>query len=287
MHPKNSMLFKVLINRFHPGSGDSFLQKLSQNEVQEILQQPVTSDDPSVSITWEQDLLSRIHYSWLAPIIQQLNPSIQGPIVAALPELQSSRLKSVLKLKSLPKQLSPQIKDFLLHQLFCKWNPKEAIPRQYLPHSPLSSLLDCSKSQIVDLIDMLSMHDLAEILRHIVDKRNLKWIYQHLPQKHQQFLRHCLHQKEKIVAPKLEMNTWNGDPKKLDSLLHIRGIFRLAKALCGQHPQFIWHLIHILDTGRGNAIAKQYREEAIPNITPYLVQQLQTAINFLKKKSST
>lgn len=287
MHAKNAILFKVLINRFHPGSGDSFLQKLPQDEAQEILNQSISIDDPSYFITWETDLISNIHYSWLVPIIQQLNPSLRSPTIAALPESQSSKLKSVLKLKSIPKHLSVPVKEFLVHQLFRKWAPpQDLIPRQYLPKSSLSTLLDCSKSQIVDLIDMLAMYDLAETIRHIVDKKNLKWIYQHLPQKHQQFLRVCLHQKEKIVTPKLEINSWNDDPKKLESMLHVRGILRLGKALCGQHPQFIWHLTHILDTGRGAAIAKHYQEQVVPNITPHLVQQLQLAINFLKKKST-
>ncbi len=288
MHSKNAVLFKVLINRFHPASGNSFLQKLPEAEAQEILNQPLTYDDPSLSISWETDLISSLHYSWLVPILQQFDQALQGSIVAALPEAQSIRLKNVLKIKSVPKNLSSQMKAFFLHQLFCKLNPpKDTIPREYLSKSSLSALLECTKSEIVDLIDMLAMHDLAETLRHMVDKRNLKWLYQHLPPKHQQFLRVCLHLKEKIKAPKLEINTLNGDPKKLESMLHVRGIFRLGKALCGQHPQFIWHLMHTLDTGRGAAIAKHYQEQSIPNITPFLVQQLQSAINFLKKKSAT
>jgi hypothetical protein len=287
MDTKQAILFKVLINRFHAGSEESFLHKLSQDEAEEILKQSIAEESLSHSITWDIDLISSIHYSWLVPIIQQLNPNLHAPTVAAFPQPQSLKLKSVLKIKSIPKHLPIPTKTFLLHHLFCKWeHPKDLIPRQYLPKSPLSPLLDCSKSQIVDLIDMLAMHDLAETIRHIVDKKNLKWLYQHLPQKHQQFLRVCLHQKEKIVAPKIDIEKLNGDSKQLETALHARGILRLGKALCGQHPQFIWHLTHILDTGRGAAITKLYQEKAIPHVTQYLIQQLLLAINFLKKKST-
>lgn len=287
MDLKNAVLFRVLINRFHPGSANSFLQKMPQKEVQEILKQTVAAEECSFSVTWKQDLVSCIHYSWLLPIIQQFSPPLQDIVVTTLPEPQSTKLKTILKLKSLPKKISNPIKFFFLDQLFCKLGPKDIFPRQYLPNSSLSQLLECSKSQIVDLINLLSMHDLAETLRHIVDKKNLKWIYQHLRPKQQQYLRICLHQKEKIVAPKLAIDAWNRDPKKLESTLHVRGILRFSKALCGQHPQFIWHLTHILDTGRGQAVLKHYQEQAIPNITSYLVQQLQAAINFLNKKSTT
>lgn len=287
MNENTTTLLKVLINRFHSDSGASFLQKFPKNEAQEILRCNVISDTPTYFLNWENDLITIIHYSWLVPLIEQLNPDLQGAVIASLPEPQSSKLKAALKVKSIPEGLSKPVKEFLLHQMLKKWDlPSNFIPFHYLPKSSLSPLLGCSKSEIVDLIDMLAMQDLAEALRHIVDKNNLKWIYQNLPKKHQQFLRVCLHQKEKISAPKLEIDKCKGDPKKLESILHLRGILRIGKALCGQDPLFAWYLTHILDTGRGAAIAKYYQEQAIPNITSHLVQQLLLAINFLKKKST-
>lgn len=285
MQSKSLTLFKVLLNRFHPGTGESFLQALPQDEAKEILKKNVSSEDPSMALTWQQDLITRTHYSWLAPFIQQLPKEIQGPVIASLPEPQSSKLRSFLKIKHSLAPLPLPIKNFLINQLFQKWNPKEILPRQYLPPSPLSPLLELSKANLVELIDFLAMHDLAEAIRHIVDKKNLKLIYNCLSPQKQQYLRLCLHQKEKIAAPKLEIEKWNGDPQILETLLHRRGMFRLGKALCGQHPLFIWHLTHTLDTGRGTSLSKYYHEETIPNITPYLVQQLLFVYNFLKKKS--
>lgn len=286
MQPKSSILFKVLLNRFHPGTGESFLQNLPPSEAKEIINQNVTSTDPSVALTWKQDLLTQTHYSWLAPVIQQLPQFLQGAAAASLSEHQSSRLKSLLKIPLPAAPLSPPLKNFLIDQLYQKWNLKEILPREYLPQTPLSSLLILSKSELVELIDFLALHDLSEALRHIVNTKNLKKIYSCLTPKKQQYLRVCLHQKERVAAPKLEIDKWDGSPQEFEAMMHRRGMFRLGKAVSGQDPQFMWHLTHILDTGRGAALAKYYQKNAIPDVTPYLAQQLLFVMNFLKKKSA-
>lgn len=287
MQSKSAILFKILLNRFHPGVGESFLHSLPQEEAKEILKQNIDSEDTSAALTWEHDLITKTHYSWLAPVIQQFPKDLQGPTTSALPEPQSSKLKSFLKIKFHTPKLPPPVKEFLIDRLFHQWNPKEAIPRQYLSHSPIAFLLDMPKDQIVQVIEFLALNDLAETIRHIVDKKNLTRIYQCLPPKKQQYIRICLHQKEKIVGPKLEINKWDGTPQKLDSLLHRHGLFRFGKALCGQTQQFMWHLTHILDNGRGSALLKYYHPDPIPKVTPHLLQQLQFVNNFLTQKSTS
>lgn len=287
MQSKSAILFKVLLNRFHPGLGASFLHNLPQEEVKEILKQTVDSDDTSAALTWEHDLITHTHYSWLAPLIQNIPKDLQGPTVAALPEPQSSRLKVLLKIKMPPSPLSPPVKTFLIDRLFHQWDPKDAIPRKYLPHSPLAYLLDLSKNELVELIEYLALHDLADAIRHIVDKKTLTKIYQCLTPKKQQYTRICLHQKEKVVGPKLNLHKWDGDPHKLTILLHKHGLFRFGKALSGQSHNFMWHLTHTLDNGRGTALMRYYSPDPVPNVTPHLIQQLQFVNNFLKQKSAT
>lgn len=287
MHPKSILLLKVLINKYHPGIGENFLRILPQSDAKEVIKKPVDSSDPLVAINWPKTALIRTHYSWLAPIIQKMPASIQPLVVASLPEPQSTKLKNYLKLPHIPRELNPKTKPFFLDTLYKKWNPQEAIPTAYLPTSTLSPLLELSKAELVDLIDFLALYDLAEAIRHIVDKKYLKTIYFCLTTKQQQYLRQCLHQKEKLATPSLGLEKWDGDPKKLKVLLHLRGMLRLGKALCGQSPDFLWHVVHTLDTGRGTTLASHYHNEIIANVTPLLVQQVLNLLNFLKPKSPT
>ena len=285
MQSKTSTFLKVLINRFHPGVNQSYLKCLPQDEVKDALNEVTFSQETSVALSWPNDLILKTHYSWLAPLIDQLPKSLKSLTLNALTEEQSKGIKKLLKIDSALVPLSPKIKNFLLGRLYQQWAPVEGIPSEYLPTSNLEELFKLTKLELVDLINLLAMFDLSEAIRHIVDKKNLKALYLCLTPQKQRFLRVCLHKKEKLAAPKLDINKWDGSQNHLNAILHRRGLLRLGKALCGQTPQFFWNLMHTLDTGRGNALAEYYKEDQIPGITPLLVQQVITVINFIKPKS--
>lgn len=285
MQSKSAVFFKVLVNRFHPGINQAFFKSLPQDEVKEAFAETTSSQNTTVAFSWAGDVIARTHYSWLAPFIEKMPKSLQGPVISALPEAQSKGLKKLLKIAPSEDVLSPNVKAFFLEQLYQQWQPLEAIPSEYLPYSSLNGLLDFSKAELVDLIDLLAMHDLAEAIRHIVAKKNLKSIYLCLSPQKQRFLRVCLHKKEKFAAPKLDIEKWDGSQEHLLNILHHRGMLRLGKALCGQSRHFLWNITHILDTGRGMVVAKYYQEDKIPNITPLLEQQVISVINFLKPTS--
>lgn len=286
MQSKTSAFFKVLINRFHPGINPAFFKSLPSDGVKEAFAETTASQDTSTAFTWPGDLISRTHYSWLAPHIEMLPEGLKDPVVNALPDVQFKGIRKLLKLKSPRMQMTPDVKAFLLGRLYQQWQPKDALPPQYLPHSLLSGLFSLSKAELVDLIDLLAMYDLAEAIRHIVGKRHLKALYFCLSVQKQQFLRICLHKKEKLATPKLDIEKWDGSKEHLTALLHRRGMLRLGKALCGQSRQFLWNIVHTLDTGRGNALAEYYQEDQIPGVTPLLIQQVISVINFLKPESS-
>lgn len=285
MQSKTSTFLKVLINRFHPGISQAFFKSLPPEDVKEAYAATTASQDTSIATSWTANLISRTHYSWLAPSVQALPESLKSAVINALPESHAKGLKKLLNIKVPSSPLTPNMKAFLLGQLYQHWNPEDALPPEYLPQSLLEPLNELSKNELIDLIDMLAIYDLAEAVRHIVDKKNLKAIYLCLSPEKQKFLRTCLHKKEKLAAPKLDIAKWNGSQEELNSILHRRGLLRLGKALCGQNRYFVWNIVHTLDTGRGKAISEYYHEDPIPGVTNLLIQQVITAINFLKAKS--
>lgn len=282
---QNLYFFKVLINRFHPGINPAFFKSLPQDEVKEAFADITPSQDASIAFSWPDRLISRTHYSWLLPAIQALPAGLQKPVINSLPETHIKGIAKILKIQPSKSNLAPHAKAFLLQRLYQAWKPEEALPPEYLPISPLSDLLALSKPELVDLIDLLAMHDLAEAIRHIVGKKHLKALYLCLSPQKQQYLRICLHKKEKLTAPKLDIEKWDGSQSNLLTILHRRGMLRLGKALCGQSRHFLWNIVHTLDTGRGNVVSEYYHESPIPGVTPLLVQQVINVINFLKPKS--
>jgi hypothetical protein len=94
----------------------------------------------------------------------------------------------------------------------------------------------------------------------------------------------CLHQKEGITGPKLRIDPTKEDPSLLKRAIHRRGLLRFGKALCGQHPDFVWYIARTLDTGRGQLVLEAYKPESEPKVTLLLKNQVLNLMNFLKSE---
>lgn len=280
------MMTRVLINRFHKGSPDALLQFLPESNAEEVNKLPIDSPELSPLFASLSEQISRIHHTWLLPILQKVPYVAQGSLLGALPDQTASQLSQQLSSKR--QTLAPCSQQFLQHLILQNLTGFDEItPLPYLPETPLSHLTTWSKSELVQLINFLGIHDLAEEIRHIVDKKRIKGIYLCLTPKEQHYLRYCMHLKEKFVAPPLGLEKWSGDCDKLKVALQARGIIRLGKALSGEHPDLIWHLSHILDMGRGKTLVKYYGKEPVASLTPALAQQVSNLMGILKKKGGS
>jgi len=281
----SSTIFKTLLNQFHPSVDVKMLKCLPNEEASAILEDPTTGQDALSLLSWPQQLIGRVHYSWLTPVINNVSSILRPSAIAALPEHQSSKLKTHLKISGPLPDLANPIKQFWAGLLFRQWAPEETLPLSYLPSSKLSPLLQMKKEELVEFIDLLAMNDVADAVKHIVDKKRLTAIYTCLTVRQQQYLRVCMHQKNKMTIPQLDFDKWDGKANSFKQIVHQRGMLRLGKAICGQSRAFTWHLTHILDTGRGKVIASYYQEVEIPGVTAILIQQIFSLFNFLKQKS--
>jgi len=287
MESKDWIMFRILLNRFHPKQSDIFLKNMPEGDANNVLNQKLISDDVSKLLTQPESLIEKIHYSWLLDTFKKIPTSLYPSLLASLPQ---SHVKGVAKAFDIPinkANVSPPIKRFLINTLYKQFEKKEILPIEFLPENQLSILTSFSKQQLVKLIDYLGLYDLAEEIRHIVEKKLLKNIYSCISLKKQQFLKNCLNQKEKLVTPRLDLENWNNDSQKLEKIIHKRGLIRLSYALSGKHPDFIWHLIHLLDSGRGSIVASYYKTEELPGVSQALSMQVINVINFLNKSSKT
>lgn len=289
MQSKGLVMMRVLLNRYHRANPAGLLKCLPQEERDAIQNLDLTSVDVTTALLQPMDLIQKIHYSWLIPSIKRLPQHLHEPLLRAFPEPSSSKIKAALGV-AVPtenKALAKPIKAFLLNKLYALVKPPAVLPPSFLPPTPLSALIDLTKAQLVELIDFLGVHDLADEMRYIIDKKLLEKLFVGLTAHQKQFLRQCVRHQEKITSSRLELDQWDGTPEKLNTLLHRRGLLRLGKALCGQHPDLLWHLSHLLDSGRGEILMKHFSSEITPGITPALVQQVINAMNFLQPKSPT
>lgn len=285
MQAKAWIMLRVLLNRFHPNFSEAMLTCLPQDETKALLAQEVSSNNVALALTHPAVAIEKIHYSWLVPAFQKMPKYLQKPLLWALPPGQAAKIRDFLKFPyEPPSALAPAIQSLLINLLYTEVKHTEILPSEYLPQTSLTSLANLTKPQLVELIDFLGIYDLAEEVRYIIDRSLLKNLHTCLSTKQRQFLHTCLHQREKIAASPMEFKKWDGDCKKLENMLHRRGLVRFGKALSGQHPDLIWHITRILDTGRGALLAEYCTPQPIPGVTTALVEQLVHLMEFLNLK---
>lgn len=274
------LLLKVLMQRAHGNVSQAMLRPLPSHEMTSILENPVASQDPLPIFNNKMNLLSTMHYSWLHKMLPQSDRTKKALRMSFLSDQQKKGLASLADWTLEDAIQSPLLHKFYLLRILSELKFPKILPLEYLPESPYKRLLKLKKNQLLEIIDLLGIYDLAHELKRIVATKNLKNIYKCLSPKHQQFLRQCLHSKDKIITPKLHLDQWNGEELVLKKLLHRRGLIRLSIALSGQHPDLIWLIAHTLDTGRGELLMTQVKKEEIPGVSSAVALQLDNAYNF-------
>lgn len=287
MTKKSATFLRVLINRFHQGPHEAVLELLPPNEREEVKSQPTLSSNVEVVLRPPQERLMEVHYSWYLPAMKKLPTSVNSLVLATLPDPLQSKLSEKLKKKPLKITLPEDVQAFIL-RMFAPYfiEEEDVLPIPFLPETPLTPLLELSKKQLLCLMDFLGILDLTPIVRNIVDKKVLETYQKCLTPKEKEFLNLCLHKKEKLVTPPLDLGEWDRDCKKLRGALHKRGLMRMAHALCGQHADFIWHLSRKLDTGRGTTLLKHAKEPLDPDVIRVLVNQIRQLLQYLNFKPS-
>ena len=256
MSPGSEIAFKMFLSSAPDERKQRLLRFLSEEETLRLRELQDLAAKPDQEAWAFQSLLDSVHWSWLiAPLktyssheqklfLASLDPSLSEPIAKSLHLFGS--------LSSISKTAKNYFRSCLENSLLT--DEKALLPMQYLAENPLSELLKCSKKQLMHLVDLLSLQDLAAELRHIVETKTLKKIYSFLTKEEQKRLKEISSQKDLFPTKRLSLGRWDGTEESLRLLLHKRGLARLGLALSGQDPQFVWYLIHQFDIGRAALI---------------------------------
>lgn len=284
MEPNSAKLLRILLNAYYGNNANALCRFLPDNDAEQIKSLDINSGDFSYAFRTPAEWLEKFHYSWLAPAVTYYPPRLRAALAAALSPHQSACVRQLLALEKIPPP-APPARSYLQRLLYESLKINDVTPEELLPNTPFRMLCDWDKKRLVDLIDLLSMYDLAEKLRHIVDRKRLRDIYSCLNKDKLEYLRQCMHAKEKITSSELNLDNWKGDPKELEYLLHRRGLIRFGMAISKEPAEILWYVLRRLDTGRSNIIEKCLQHTQPPAVTSALAQQMQSVIEFLDTKS--
>ncbi|MEC7838967.1 MAG: hypothetical protein VX777_02885 [Chlamydiota bacterium] len=284
--PRSQILLKVLVDHYHSeAAGEVMAKSLPVETAQAIVNIPIFDADPKSLFISASDALAKIHYSWISDAFQYFDKSMHPLLLAVLSKSQGKSIEQLLGINTFDKELSTQMQKFLQMQLIGKIaGAKTVLPQDFLNPRPLTPLLSVDKNIILEMFDILGLYDLASKVKLIIDKKTLSNIYACLTPVKRKFLDLFLRQVDKVQLSELDLTDWSGDQNILRKMIHRRGILRLGKALAGYPPDFMWHLTHRLDTGRGSIINRHY-EDSETDLSRKLTEQVVFIMNTLTKKN--
>lgn len=254
---------------------------LSEKDIQ-ILSQITAPPVPHPEEFTSQQILQYVHYSWFTKLLKQYGKDASF-FLPCFEEDTKNKIKKTLSLIDISSELSSFTKTFLHELLFSDLlkNKEAILPLSFLPKNEISSILKFSKDQLLTIIDYLSLYDLAIEMKKIVDTKVLKKLISFLSQK----------QKEFLAQIQIRMNSfqyesmlfqWDLTQKSLSTLLHKRGLYYFSICLKAEHKDFLWYIVHRLDTGRGDAILKIINEQSDTSISKIIknhILQIITTLN--------
>lgn len=271
------MVLKAFLSRCPPEKTRALERFLPEGERLQLEKLPHFAEEVTPEGFTNDGMLEKVHWSWFLPTLKTYADSEQRLFLSSVSAFAAKNLAKVLKIASYANQEITEVarsflRQLLLHSLI---GPEDRLlPINYLPASPLTQLLNLSKKELIQLIDSLSIYDLAAELRQIVETKILKKIYSFLSEKEKNFLKVASAHKEHFVLARVGLDRWDGTEESFRMLLHRRGLARLGVALSGQDPDFIWYICHQLDIGRGNALFKLCTKEATHGVTDVIIKQI-------------
>ncbi len=270
-----------LLARFHSSQRRDFYRFLATQDRENVAQLPVPEDINISDLVRSDGWMQSIHYSWFVSFLQTISPAL---LLSSLPQKQAEAIAKTLESPPQKKFVPRFMQLYLTQSLKNQMQKEHILPEQHLLSSPLNELLSLTKPQIMHLIDLLGIHDLAADLRQVVDKALLNKIYAALTQEQLRFLHYCSKQTMPWVPPRLNIAGWDGQKKSLNLLLHKRGLYRLAKALVGEDESLRWHFCHRIDVGRGKILLKLFEEKYDPALAVHFKRQVVHLIRRYQKE---
>src|SRR3972149_9299419 len=159
------------------------------------------------------DLIDIVHYSWFLPIMKIYPEDEANLFLHSLNKEQKKSIHKNLNIKANEDVLNKEAKKFfksLLVKILIK-KEDSLLPLDYLPDSEMNILLNFTKAKLVDLIDLMSMYDLAKELKMVVMTSSLKKIHSYLSEREKIILKKANEYKDPINSKNLMLERYLDD----------------------------------------------------------------------------
>lgn len=182
-----------------------------------------------------KEILSRLHSSWFEDVVASCPASFQELGIRAMQE----------EMEVVAKTFSDSIRGFLLQQVLSQW-PERSITQTVLSELPF--LHTCSAEEVTTLVELISVYDLVDSVRKIVEKKKLQAIFSRLSALQQKYLKELLQGKKFHCASSFDCTAFlQLNPQEAMELLHREGLKKLGEVLTNEDASIYWTVIHSMD----------------------------------------
>ena len=275
--------FSALMNSLSEKERSSLLELLPAKEKDSFYQAPKLTIDLLFSDEIIQ-FLEAVHPSWLHFIFEKYSPKDQRILIHAFHSQYSTLLK-LLNLQDDPLQLTAFSQQFIREKAYLQLiNLKEGVDPIYAIHQePFFTLLKIPAERWERFIIYLSLYDLKEEIKTLIDKNKLKTIQEYFSKSQLEFLKKIGKQKQAITFSPMGLQNWNGKIEEFVSILKTRGLNRLAKSLTYASESFCWHLFLLLAVDDAKILKKLMVTKIDPVVEKELELQLKEAYAFFQQ----
>lgn len=276
----SEIVFKAFLNRLAPAMQQKLLRFIPEEKRAELQKTSLVENaaDPK---TWDSHLLlDFVHWSWFLAPLKGYSTQEQKCFLASLPGRIAEPLAKSLQLSPpfppLTEVAQGYFREVLENSLTL--DGEHPLPLACLPESKLEGLLHLSKKQLVHLVSLLALQDLAEEIRQTVDTKTLKKIISFLTEEEKKRLKEISSQKEPLILGKLPLENWDGSEETLRTLLHRRGLARLGLALAKEDPKIVWYICRQFDTGRAAGLLKISSKEISEEQSEWIIREIKELV---------
>ena len=276
-------LLRAFLRQLPQEKAQALIAFLPEHDREVMLAGPAYNCHPLKSAMDMETLFGDIHPAWWIEKFSSLSSKDRMLTIAALPDGQRQVVAAHFGDTGTLPQLKGTTRRFLyahLYYLLTEGN-FSILPPSCSEEHPLEKLLSLSHEKLNTFIDRLGLYDLSSELKKVIRSAHIQEIEAMFSSNDLKFLASIRNQRDELKFGEIGINRWDGNQDELRTILHKRGINRLAKAFYSADEMLMWHLKHRLSPEDGALLEDLKTKTNDQKVYDILVKQMHATLETL------